>query len=827
MDQEHTTPVYGHVLVVGDVVLAWDMLHPSGKVNRDLAYDADEKVTVYRQTGGAWGTTETLKLLVDDAATSPSKITGHPRELQVHGIALGLDTTPEPLGSVAQAYHLWSLFPRSRKDDDNKHWRIAGYLGTQKASGATGDHHKTSLQPSWPEEADPRVRLFVVVDDNMGFRDAGVPELAQKLTALAGTPEKLPWFVWKQRGIKQDIHLLRSLTGKSGQQHGPDLRDAMEARAIAVVSATELRKSAHRISADRSWEGVAQEAFNAVLHAEHFKKLARVVVSFATAGALVVRPREKTAFLVYDPNEMEGTWFASFPGDMVGLTTCVLTEVIRSMMNALKGVHEGNSLEGSDVDGALMAAVEEGVIRARMLHLQGYANPRQAADKLPEQAQTRIDQHNPTNRVLCSAKPGAEDEHVKAHKLRPELWRVDLPSHAPTGGAGEISSWTILNAARSKVSPASQSTAVAEPGNAVAGPQSESSKLLELARKIVTEGVEVGLEGIPRARYGKLTTADRHEIDSLRAIAGLFDIYLHSEDARPISIAVFGPPGSGKSFTVKQIAEHLGRDRIGGELTFNLSQLDQPSALIGAFHQIRDEALRGKPPLVFWDEFDTPLDGKQLGWLRSFLAPMQDGHFQEGQVTHPIGRALFVFAGGTHGSFEDFRRVAAGGAATERDTLNAATSQRPARRKKGAPAAEVALRKSDPAKEADALETAKAAKVPDFLSRLRGSLDVRGIDARGDGDQAYLIRRALLLHGLLRAIMPGIKSGKGFDVDPKVLDALLRLTRYRYGARSMEALLRMSNVRGMRSLGTSCLPSATQMELHVDSKALLAKLATP
>jgi exodeoxyribonuclease-5 len=38
--------------------------------------------------------------------------------------------------------------------------------------------------------------------------------------------------------------------------------------------------------------------------------------------------------------------------------------------------------------------------------------------------------------------------------------------------------------------------------------------------------------------------------------------------------------------------------------------------------------------LVFWDEFDSALDNQPLAWLRHFLAPMQDGAFQEGQIVH-------------------------------------------------------------------------------------------------------------------------------------------------------------------------------------------------
>ena len=151
-----------------------------------------------------------------------------------------------------------------------------------------------------------------------------------------------------------------------------------------------------------------------------------------------------------------------------------------------------------------------------------------------------------------------------------------------------------------------------------------------------------------------LLTVDRTEIESYRTIAALVQEYISQEKAdKPISIAVFGAPGSGKSFGIKEIAKSINKDRIK-DITFNLSQMNSPEDLIGALHQVRDESLKGMIPLVFWDEFDTSLDQTSLGWLRYFLAPMQDGSFLEGQVTHPIGKAIFVFAGGTCKRMEEF-----------------------------------------------------------------------------------------------------------------------------------------------------------------------------
>ena len=44
----------------------------------------------------------------------------------------------------------------------------------------------------------------------------------------------------------------------------------------------------------------------------------------------------------------------------------------------------------------------------------------------------------------------------------------------------------------------------------------------------------------------------------------------------------------------------------------------------------------------------------KLGWLKYFLAPMQDGVFRVGDSIHPIGKAIFVFAGGTSSTYNQF-----------------------------------------------------------------------------------------------------------------------------------------------------------------------------
>ena len=167
----------------------------------------------------------------------------------------------------------------------------------------------------------------------------------------------------------------------------------------------------------------------------------------------------------------------------------------------------------------------------------------------------------------------------------------------------------------------------------------DADALADAAVDAVLGGPESLPGGLPIETIGAWSSVDRTEIEALRGMAQIVSQYVRQYQTgerleRPLSLAVFGPPGAGKSFAVKQIAKKLlpGTSRI---LEYNLSQFDSAADLPAAFHEVRDAVLEQMLPLVFWDEFDTPLEGRPLGWLRHFLAPMQDGHFREGPTFHP------------------------------------------------------------------------------------------------------------------------------------------------------------------------------------------------
>jgi len=120
--------------------------------------------------------------------------------------------------------------------------------------------------------------------------------------------------------------------------------------------------------------------------------------------------------------------------------------------------------------------------------------------------------------------------------------------------------------------------------------------LLGFHRFAEAVALSVDLEDVPIGRMGKLVTVDRREIESLLALRAVMEEYLNQSLSAPLSLAVFGPPGSGKSFAVEQVAESLPSSKCS-VLKFNLTQMSGETDLFGAFHQVRDRALSGKTPL--------------------------------------------------------------------------------------------------------------------------------------------------------------------------------------------------------------------------------------
>ena len=494
-------------------------------------------------------------------------------------------------------------------------------------------------------------------------------------------------------------------------------------RLTVVVPIVELRKSGASVGHPLSWERSAEEV-DAAVRAHLLGAARRVVVQLELSGALLVE-RDGATALVFDPSVPEGGWLARFQGLMPAYPLCYVAALALPLAT-------GEAYDATE-------AVRRAVQASRVLLRDGL----RADPELPGGLRYPMD--------------------AVAAALQQEPAEIHATLHPGPDGLTSIIDRAIGH-----------------------------ETIVEAAMRLALGGPASLPPGVPVEHVGHWSSVDRREIETLRGVGHVIDEYvsLYRSGAklqRPVSVAVFGPPGAGKSFAVK---ETIGQKVTGGvrTLEFNLSQFEASHELVPAFHQMRDAVLEQHLPLVFWDEFDSALEGRELGWLRHFLAPMQDGKFREDGAFHPLGPAIFVFAGGTASSFAEFSAV--------RDE-----------------------------------QREKAAKKPDFISRLRGYVDVLGPNRTSPDDIAVVLRRALLLRSLLLRKAPLLVARRDgrelLRVEPALLRAFLLVDDYRHGARSMEAIIDMSQLAGALRFEEASLPAPHLLELHVDAAEFLRLVRAP
>lgn len=604
-------------------------------------------------------------------------------------------------------------------------WRVSGFLGLDRA-----DETAEASASNWQRlgDATSPLGLIILDDADLGFRHNRSPWPRQ----LTESGER-PWIILKIARPVAQGELWDELLTRCAE------------RLIVIMTIDDLRRTDVQISRRLSWERTAQDILWELTHNPQVNGLSRcahTIVSFGTAGSIhLARGLEGalTADLCYDPEVIEGSWEngGHGSGHIIGNTLTLTAAIARQVL-----------CDGDAPD--IRTGIDNGVASMRKLYHIGY---------------------------------GQDDGHSPRAPLRfpvAEVVEVLLKND------GKLSSVAIQDPVR-RLADASRGKSIPLASGFWTILEDRYPEGFDhVAEQIVLEGLRAALRDVPMCKIGKLTTVDRKEIESLRSIQSLIGEYCREKQKRPLSVAVFGPPGSGKSFGVEQVADSVCPGEIK-TLTFNLSQFAHADELLGALHQVRDVALSGKTPLVFWDEFDTTLNQQPLGWLRYFLAPMQDGTFQEGQITHPIGKCIFVFAGGTSSRMENFGS--------------------------GLP--------SD--------DKRKEAKVPDFISRLKGFLNVLGPNRQISSDGAdpyYIIRRAILLRSLFernaKAMFVNENGGQRLNIDAGVLRAMLLTHEYKHGIRSMESIIAMSTLSGKTRFERSSLPAESQLDLHVHGEEFLS-----
>jgi hypothetical protein len=718
------------IAVMGDEAIDWfEIAVPPDK---DIAADLPPN---FRATGGLRrvglvGGASLLREMVREA---------HPTSTVVGDLPRGKKQQKQALQTVAR---LRQYVEHRDKQPDRTVYRAEQLGGFVVESSRSDAKILRDTSAGGGAIASPagKVRMVLVDDSGNGFRQSA---MSPKLIGVVSGAE----FVV----IRMSRPLAFSRDGP-----GPDgttcLAGILDARrnlpALIVLNVDDLRREGLNVSRRLSWERTAGDLARARAAAlvkagtglppglrvlGDLLDCADVVVRIGVEGAVFLPQNpQDTPLLAFDPASIEYSRRGE-SGHMVGLRTCFLAALAAVLARS----------PTSDFRRHIEPALIAGLTAAARLFRLGYVVSEPSA-----------------NTGRSAGLPVGLMVSYPYQQLFATMGNADDPAFR-TVAINQEECWSLL----------------------VDGCRSTSNRLDPV--EIVTDGVGE-LEGIPSATYGRLRLVDIREIEAFRAIDNLFREYhqrngrINARDARPLSIAVFGQPGAGKSFAIKEVAGSALGD-VMAQSEINLSQLQSSDQLDDVFFSFRNDSLVGKIPVVLFDECDARFQDGPAGWLKYFLMPMQDGKFSHHGDVHSIGPAIFVFIGGTKTTFRQFARQ-------------------------------------------DSNELIQA-KLPDFVSRLRGHVDIQGpnpsIDASPDGpsDVAYQIRRAVILRSVLereKVHCPRMFTDQRIHIDMVVVRAFLDCRKYEHGTRSLEAIVGMSQLAGRDRFDVAALPASQQLRMHVD-----------
>ncbi|MBK8060476.1 MAG: AAA family ATPase [Gemmatimonadetes bacterium] len=721
MPEPAASPPRPLITIAGDIIIDHHLYEGE---RRSATSDGVRGVAEVRDAGGA----ALIKKLLDHIRP----------EAERNSIVLGTSVPSRKQHGSQHAFAVWKPVRRESGDKNSPFvWRaglVMGYGQDERLvdTSNSGNTH-TPVHHPLPTTTELSPRVLVLDDAGIRFRHKEHEACWLLPNDDAAAPD---WIVLKTSAPIAQGDLWTQVSSRFAD------------RLVCIVSAADLRREQLQLGDGLSWERSIEEVRAGLATSPTIAGLQdcrHLIITFSLDGALWIDRSRATpeATLICDAAAADGEFARRIEGQAFGFLSCMVASV-------------ANALAIASCDGAkpaLASAIAAGLDAMRNLLHEGHGLvSAESPTGYPAQRLARV--------VVTPSTSGSD--RSAPHRLKPAFLSMEwtaTPGARPT----DAPPWMIVETSQ-------------RPRDSHIRPS-----LTGLARQLVLRGPGV-LGGVPHASFGKLLTADRTEIEALRSIRRAMERYrLKKAPRRPLSIGVFGPPGAGKSFGVKELAKDIYGENAWME--FNLSQFGSERDLIGAFHQARDVVLGNITPVVFWDEFDS----REFKWLQLLLAPMQDSRFQDGNLTHAVGKCVFVFAGGTRHSYDEFARA------------------------RGTPEEHARF---------------VLAKGPDFASRLDEYLDVLGPNQRtlppddattshrrpDHSDVCHPLRRAILIRSFLAS-----DRDARLDIDSDLLDALLEVEEYSNGARSLEKLVRSLQPDASGAIRRSALPPPRGLAMHVDS----------
>ncbi len=418
------------------------------------------------------------------------------------------DSTPD-----VASYAVWAPHKAHKDAKTPTIWRATAGLGYgNKTNEATDETQSGGPDISIVPD------LLVIDDAGLGFREPDVgPEIINRHAAACNN----------------SYILLKTTAPFVGTADAPSLWRELDKKKcldklICLVSARDLRRETLLLSHGLSWEASLEQLYTALQSHPAgivLSKAQHLIVTFSSDAALWLDNTERNepkAWLCFDPRRAEGEWGSQFEGEVFGYHTAMAAALALHLTREITQARQDKQEPPTQPKLNLLAGIEAGLLAMRELIRDGHGKIEIDANKQPDGFPFR---------TIAARILDARDNRIKdAERLAslPIEWK---PAKQP--------GWSLIGAYLS------------------GGRTFETKPLYHLAAQVVRYGAWT-LDHLPHARFGKLMTPDRLEIESLRQIRHRLRDYRAAKSAgRPLSIGVFGPPGSGKSFGVQQLTEEI------------------------------------------------------------------------------------------------------------------------------------------------------------------------------------------------------------------------------------------------------------------------------
>ena len=406
---------------------------------------------------------------------------------------------------------LWKPFrlnnDKRKNGSKTLHWRISNKLGY----GHTFRDNREIDEFIFDEKITPKEGDILVIDDG------GLKFRQQK-----DVHEKLLTREWKHIILKMSNPIAR----------GPLFHELIENHAeklVIITTANELRKSNVRISKGVSWE---QSITDLVLELNHnkqiqdLKRCKSLIVTFSTEGAFYIenytdkKERITKYRLLFDTKYLEGEFITEeISGEVFGYQSTFTLAILLGLI-----AFDSDSNKYKDASETM---INNGLSATRSLAVNGHGE-------------------------ISEKDPGYPYDEIFKNLIKPDKkYGFAFVPQPDLVNKSDFDNWSILK------------------GNYALENQTEP--LFDEAISHILKP-NTGLINAPQYSVNYFFTVDRKEIEGLRNIKQLVLTYdKDKRENKPLSIAVFGSPGSGKSFVVKQLEKGINIDNTSF-LEFNLSQ---------------------------------------------------------------------------------------------------------------------------------------------------------------------------------------------------------------------------------------------------------------